>query len=96
MKAKSENGPIFLAEDLVTLEPYKVNSSYVIDLPQQSEVLTSRNISASELVRGLNATLVLLNDTWPLWRVCIYCEVQSRSDKGARFFVTMAFLKLFP
>lgn len=71
VKANSENGPIFLEEDLVTLEPFKVNSSYAIDLPRQSEVLTTKNISASELVRGLNATLLLLNDTWPLWKVSV-------------------------
>lgn len=71
VKAETKNGPLFLVEDLESLESYQVNGSLVIDLPRLSGVLVKQNISAAEFLKGLNVSLRLLNGTWPLWEVRI-------------------------
>lgn len=68
VKEATQNGPFFLDDDLTTLEPFKVNGTLAVDLPRQSSALIN-SANTTELVKGLNATLRLLNNTWPLWEV---------------------------
>lgn len=68
VKAKTENGPLFLKENLETLTPYNVTGSLVVDLPRQTEVFDDVS-NADEFLVKLNATLEELKGTWPLWEV---------------------------
>lgn len=72
VKEKSDNGPFMLAEELKTLEPFKVNSSLIIDLPQRSHVFAPyKQLSASQLRSDLNGVFAFLeNKYWALWKVC--------------------------
>ncbi|XP_025829202.1 maltase A1 isoform X2 [Agrilus planipennis] len=69
IRNKTENGaPLILAEDLNTLEPFKVNGSLIIDLPRHSKLFnSSRKLSSSLLHNDLKSTFTLLEHNWPLW-----------------------------
>lgn len=69
VKNMTENGPFMVSEDLSNIEAYKVNSSFVVDLPLQSHLLNKPNVNITDVVHVLNNTFNADNITWPLWKV---------------------------
>lgn len=69
VKNLTDNGPFMIDEDLNNIEAYKVNNSYVVDLPSQSYLFSKPNSSVFDLMKVLNATFKSDNITWPAWKV---------------------------
>ncbi|EFA06898.1 amino acid transporter heavy chain SLC3A1 [Tribolium castaneum] len=69
VKNMTENGPFMVAEHLSNIEAYKVNSSFVVDLPLQSHLLNKPSVNITDVVHVLNTTFNADNITWPLWKV---------------------------
>lgn len=69
VKNLTDNGPFMIDEDLNNIEAYKVNSSYVVDLPSQSHLFSKPNTSVFDLMKVLTATFKSDNITWPAWKV---------------------------
>lgn len=69
VRNKTENGPFMVAEELTSTEAFKINDSFVVDLPLQAHVFSKQNLVVSEIVNSLNHTFSIENIEWPLWKV---------------------------
>ncbi|XP_063908317.1 amino acid transporter heavy chain SLC3A1 [Zophobas morio] len=69
VKNKTDNGPFMISEDLnANIEAYKLNSSYIVDLPLQSHFVFKPNINVANMLHIVNTTFTANNFTWPLWK----------------------------
>jgi solute carrier family 3 protein 2 len=69
VKNMTENGPFMVADDLSNIEAYKVNNSFIVDLPLQSHLFHKSNANVTNIVQMLNSTFNINNITWPLWKI---------------------------
>lgn len=69
VKNKTESGPFMIAEDLTTLEPYKVNGSLIIDLPRHSQVFKEKMVSGIQIKMAVDSAYRILEKKWGLWEV---------------------------
>ncbi|KAJ8941939.1 hypothetical protein NQ318_013272 [Aromia moschata] len=68
VKNKTTDGLFMISDEMQNADVFKVNNTFVVDLPVKAQVFSRANASVSELVNTLNHTFNIDHIEWPLWK----------------------------